>query len=272
MTDNQHQATVHKIANKVDRLIMDVSIRARFTEHIDRFCKVVEDYGQALQPYAKKLERAEKRIEKFTPEQLEKYKLPNGTIEVSLVDVCPPQKDWIKMSYTDNFCVKVPMSVIRRPREPVNPLLWFGIFGNAGIQRKPTENEKLMCEYVLLAAIHDGELQQPTDRPLFSDKYDGKWFLRDDFRERLWSYYFYDANTYPSITKIFGPEVPESESERLLRLNRALEHVLADPKPAETGENVAPVKGRGIKAFFWKLYETTVKAFFDSLLGKSLPK
>lgn len=27
-----------------------------------------------------------------------------------------------------------------------------------------------------------------------------------------------------------------------------------------------------IKAFFWKLFEITVKAFFDSLLGKSLPK
>jgi len=42
---------------------------------------------------------------------------------------------------------------------------------------------------------------------------------------------------------------------------------LAGKKPAETGEKDAPVKP-GKESWIWKLYEKTLKAFFDSLLGK----
>ena len=55
---NQHNVAVHEIAKKVDRLTKDTNIRVRFTKQIDQFCKMVEDYGQALQPYAEQLEKA----------------------------------------------------------------------------------------------------------------------------------------------------------------------------------------------------------------------
>jgi hypothetical protein len=231
----QVKMALHEIANKVDKLIIDPTVRARFTKHIDQFCIMVEDYGQALQPYAEKLERTKK--------QLMKIKQPPNT-RIRLVDKCPPPKGWIKTFYTDNYCVNVPMSVIYRPSEPVNPLPWFGIFGNPGIQREPTENEKLMCEYMLLAVIHDRELRQPTDRPLFSNKYNDKWFERDKFREAVWTYYHYSYNK-PSLLCY-----PATDQEKLSQLNRALERVKADllvkvdlaQKPAETGQDIKTVE------------------------------
>jgi hypothetical protein len=207
----QHEGAIHEIASEVDQLIIDPTVRARFTKHIDRFCKMVEDYGQALQSYAKKLERPKKRPD-----------------------------DRFQMMWWDKKFINIDTSVIYRPAEPVNPLLWFEIFDGAVIHRNPTKKEHLMRNYVLLAAIHDGELQEPFYRPLFSSKYDGKWFLREDFRERVREYYCYDANASPDKTRMFGFEVSEPESERLLRLRSVRDSVKADL--ASTKQNTKEVK------------------------------
>jgi hypothetical protein len=212
-----HQAAVLDIANKVDWLVMDASIRARFTEHIDRFCKMVEDYGQALQPYEQQLKEAKERLEQ------DKTPYPPGT-RISLVEYCPPPKDWVKMNYWDNPFINVDMGVIYRPTEPVNPLLWLGIIGNASLQRKPEENEKLMCEYVRLAITHDYELRYsgtPTDIPIISVDYKGKWFQRDKFCEDVWKYYHYNQ----------GPDLlhyPATDHEKLTQLDRAFARVQTD--------------------------------------------
>ncbi|MCX5632748.1 MAG: hypothetical protein NTW93_03615 [Phycisphaerae bacterium] len=208
--ENQYPNAVLKIANEIDRLTTDKKVRKRFTSYVNKLCGMVEDYGQTLQPYAEKLEKAK--------EELEKTKLAPGTTIV-LVDVCPPPKGWVKMSYTDNFWTNVDMGVIYRPVKPVNPLLWFGISGNASIQRKPAEDESLMCEYVRLAVIHDYELREPTDKPIFSNKYIGKWFKRDEFRNDVGKYYHY-ANQPSYVTA----------EEKLSQLNRALDRVKADKK------------------------------------------
>jgi hypothetical protein len=122
------------------------------------------------------------------------------------------------------------MSVIYRPAEPVNPLLWFGIFGSAGIQRKPTKKEKLMCMYVLLAIIHDYELRKPTDTPVFSEKYEGEYFDRDGFRENIWKYYHCASDSqFYSIKE-------EINTEKLSQLTCALENVRADLDIAERPE------------------------------------
>jgi len=207
-----HQATVREIAIEVDELVMDATIRARFTAHIDRLCKMVEDYGQALQSYAKKLQEAEIRWKQS------KSPLP-------LSEFCPPPAGWVETTYWDNQFIKVGFSVTHRPKEPVNPLLWFGIFGNASLQRKPEDNEKLMCTYVLLAIIHDYELRYsgtPIDSYIFSDDYKGKWFERDNFCEDVWKYYHY-YNQYADLI-----HHPATANEKLPQLNRALEHVEHD--------------------------------------------
>jgi glycerol-3-phosphate O-acyltransferase len=44
-----------------------------------------------------------------------------------------------------------------------------------------------------------------------------------------------------------------------------IEKMVRAEKPAETEQNTICAK---IKAWLWKLYEKTVKAFFDAVLGK----
>lgn len=207
--ENQYPNAVLNIANEVDRLITDKKVRKRFTSYVNKLCGMVEDYGQTLQPYAEKLEK--------TKEDLEKTKLAPGT-KVALVDFCPPPKDWVKINWEDNRFINIDMGVIYRPIEPVNPLLWFGNFGNASMQRKPTEDESLMCEYMRLAIIHDYELRGPTDKPIFSDKYEGALFRREEFRNDVGRYYHYADQ--PSLTA----------QDKLSQLNRALERVKSNKK------------------------------------------
>jgi hypothetical protein len=222
-----HQAAVHEIANEIDALVMDATIRARFTAHIDRLCKMVEDYGQALQGYAQQLEEAKQRIE-----QDSSIIQPKPGKGISLVDICPPPKDWVSMGYEDNLFINVDLSVIYRPAEPVNPLLWFGLFGSAGLQRKPEDSEKIICEYVRLAVIHDYELRYsgtPSDSYIFSAEYEGKWFQRNKFCEDVWAYYHY-YNQNPDLI-----HYPATAQEKLSHLNRALGHVQADLARGPTG-------------------------------------
>ncbi len=201
--ESQYLKAILEIANEVERLITDKKIGKRFTSYINKLCKMVEDYGQAILSYAERLEGARKQIE------------INSMHEIYLTDRCPPPKDWVKIDWKDNRFINIDMSVIYRPVEPVNPLLWFGIFGHADIQRKPSKDESLMCEYIRLAVIHDYELKQPTDKPIFSDKYAGKWFRRDEFRNDVGAFYHY---------------FNYNSEERLSQLNRALGRIKMDKR------------------------------------------
>ncbi len=213
---------------------------------------MVEGYGQAQRPYSEKLENAKKQIDKFTPEQLEKYKLPNGRIEISLVDVCPPPEGYVKMNYWDNYFVNIPLGTIYRPKEPVNPLLWFGISGNASLQRKPDDNEKLMCEYVRLAIIHDYVLRYsgtPTDSYIFNDNYKGRWFQRDEFCKDVWAYYHY-VNQSPDLI-----HMPATAQEKLSQLSRALKHVQADLSLKSVKAKTVYTGEEANKKLFEKIFE-----------------
>ncbi len=252
----QHQKEVQDIANKVVHLIIkDTTVRARFTKRIDRLCKMVEKYGQALQPYQEKLlkQLKEQPPAKFSPEVTElkaRLSQPGGCEmskgerdallrEMKQNELLPPD-GWIKTDYLNNAFVNVDMGVIYRPLEPVNPLLWFGIFGDASIQRKPTENETLMCEYVRLAIIHDFVLRYswtPTDTPLFSDKYNGKWFQRNEFCDDVGAYYYYDNQNADLLHHT------ATVHEKLSHLGHAFDKVQADIanlKPEEARGNATP--------------------------------
>lgn len=226
MADSEYQATLHSIVNEVDRIVTSNSTaRDIFTGHIDRLCKMVEDYGQAQQPYAQQLEKAEKQVKNFTPKQLAKYRQADGTIRISLNDFCPLPKGYEKVDYWENEFVNIPMGVIYRPSRPVNPLPWFGFIGSARIQREPTEDEKLMCQYVLLAIVHDYELRfsgTPTDYFIYTKDYEGKWFQWKKFCEEVWIYYHYPVQ---EITLHRHTTTPQ---EKLSQLNRAFSHVHAD--------------------------------------------
>jgi hypothetical protein len=220
---SHHQDGIHEISIKVENLIRDESVSACFIEHIQRLCKMVEDYGHGLQPYVKKLKNTRKRIEEKI------MSLPPGT-SINLYDECPHPKGWVEMGYLDNFFIKDSGDTMYRPTEPANPLLWFGFFGNPYKQRNPTENERLMCKYVLLAIIHDMELREPIYKPIFPDKYYGKYFALKEFRLNLWEYYYYPnrEHTYRCLTA--------TAQEKLSTLNFALEDVKTDCAKKEPTE------------------------------------
>jgi hypothetical protein len=205
----QYQAAVHEMASKVEQLIIkDPTARKRFTKHIDRFCKMVEGYGQALLPYAQKLAEAKEKDEP----------LP-----------LPPPKGWVEMSPMNGDTLFVGKNMRfegqwlnYRQVEPPNPLLWLGLFGIAGLQRKPKDNEILMCEYVRLAIIHDIELKPSLAvTPFFSAKYEGKWFERDRFSQKVWKYYYYPYEESPLFHRF-------NAQEKLSQLDCAFQRVQAD--------------------------------------------
>ena len=229
---SQYKAAVHEIANKVDQLITkDTTARTRFTKHIDRFCKMVEDYEQALQPYKEKLKTSDnmsavlKELRSVQPAKL-------------VNPLC-----WLGVSrgyaYGYEFCwlFGVFGDMSKLPRDPTRDNV-------TKLQRDATEDEQLMCEYVLLAIIHDWELNEPTDRRVISNKYNSKEFIfigmvpdgegirftesgtvkLTDICRWVWKYFLNPVLGEPGLI-----ETRPIASEALQRLNRALEHIQAGP-------------------------------------------
>jgi hypothetical protein len=168
------------------------------------------------------------------------------------------------MNYWDNYYVKVPLGTIYRPAEPVNPLLWFGITGNTRLQRKPQEDERLMCDYVRLAIIHDYELRVSgtlSDSYILGDGYKGKWFERDKFWQDAWAYYHYSERVGEA------DRYPRGADEKLAQLGRAITRVRADleNQTRAVHENGQSARGED-KAWYWKLYEVTLGVVIEKIL------
>jgi len=133
--------------------------------------------------------------------------------------------------------------------------------------RPPTEQEHLMCCYVRLIVIHDCLCRLPYYTPIYfnqANNVPGRYF---NVSVELWNRISYEIGD--EIEK----EAKELSDEALaaVKADLQLQADLAE-KPAETEQSTTPAKRWWIKGFFWKLYEKTVKAFFDSYLGKSWPK
>jgi len=144
-------------------------------------------------------------------------------------------------------------------RGPVNLLLWFGVTPHSIARRRPTEGEKLMCYYFLLAAIHDEECKEETDIRIFSEQYDGTWFKRDVFREAVWEYYW-----------AFG----QGSDERLSALGRVFDRVeknlkdkglLGDEKtdPASVQKELPPASGQAEGASNKVRWDDKDRAFYS---------
>ena len=190
MTDlvEQHRDEVHKIAIKIDRLITDSpQAKSHFTEYINRFCKMVEDFGQALQPYEMPFRKALEKIRKAPKfRNMTEYK-----IFCEVRKRCPLPKNWIEIPWQDTKFIKVgdylPAQFIKcnaQPQNVVNPTVWFELEPQLITRQKvPTEDEKLMCEYVLLGVVHDRMIRTPTEK-LFPISV-GKWFDRLGFYDKV---------------------------------------------------------------------------------------
>ena len=256
MTDDEYQVFIHKIANEIDRLVINPKIRKLFADSIVKLYDMAEKSGVHLErctkdpkfrinvedrlKFEKQMEQIHSQIIKLgnnfnvvsqtgdeaTLKEIDKQLKQKNQDYAKLSSKCykPPAPGCVEYDYLDWDFLTV--SMLEKPcwLKPgaVNPLLWFDIFGNANIQRKPTEDEKLVCQYVLLAIIHDYELRHSTDSHIFSKDYKGKWFARDRFCIDVWEYYHYRVQEVGLHYHL------ATSQEKLSQLNRTLEHVKAD--------------------------------------------
>jgi len=243
MTDivEQHKDEVHKIAIKIDRLITDnPRAKPRFTEHIDRLCKMVEDYGQALQPYEIPFRKALEKIRKDPKfRNMTEYK-----ILCEARKCCPLPENWIEIPWQDTKFIKVgdypPTEFIQcfaQPQNVVNPLVWFELEGSQRTSQRAPDKDKgedLMLDCVLLGIVHDRMMERTSTKlfPIIG----GKWFERVGFCYAVCETFCNDI--HPSLRRDPQSPIPPEERgkckrelrEKLSRLKRARDHVQTDLK------------------------------------------
>jgi len=258
MTDlvEQHQNEFHKIAVKIDELIADSpQAKSRFTEYINRFCKMVEDFGQALQRYEISFRKTLEKIRKDPKfrNMPDEYK-----IFLEARKRCPLPENWIEIPWQDTKFIKMgdylPTQFIKcnaQLRNTVNPVTWFKLEPQLLTrQRTPKEDEELMCDYVLLGVVHDRMMQTPTQK-LFSTL-GGKWFDRIGFYDKVCETFCGDIHA--SLRRDpQSPMTPEERGnlerelrEKLSRLNlisaRIIKANLAESIPTETEQGIKDTK------------------------------
>ena len=168
----------------------------------------------------------------------------------------PPKKGYIWDYY---------LGFWRSENSPPDPLAWLRPLGSSPT-RPPTDDEKLTCDYFLLAVVHDGALPDITDKRIYF-----RWA-----KNNMWT----DLNggsiaAIPAEAMQLWKEISEWNNDQELfelprircHIERALEHVKADlgEEPAETGRKTTPGKGEGENRL-WKLYEITLKVIIDAVL------
>jgi len=189
-----------------------------FQEHWETFCRMVEDHGEHVEKcrndpaceydqaeyYRREEQRHElardlrellrKSVDAINAGDRKTAKRYNGLIEKKKVEIerlkpdpDPPEPGCVKYEFSNFHYMTNTMetAVFWIKPGPVNPLLWFGLFGNQGIQRGPTDEEELICYCAWLSILHDCEdtefLEWSEKRIFRKDAYKGTYFMRDDF-------------------------------------------------------------------------------------------
>jgi len=218
-----------------------------FRDYWEKFCRMVEDYGEHVEKCRNDPACEYKKGRKALVVEFEAIQKARDEAEgsgksqdvkklkrkidkmVEKINSLPPSQppepgsvryDCENFQYLPN---DEPGAFFWLRTGPVNPLLWFGLFGNSGTQPPPTnEEEHLVFNCAKLSVVHDigGDLS-PGDERIFyrKNQYKGKYFRRDDFCWDLW----------------YKMQTPEGLAE----VERALDRVLPaieknTEKPAET--------------------------------------
>jgi len=214
-----------------------------FSEKWIEFCQWVEDYGEHVEKCMNdpQLRIDTKKIMQFNSKCRELYRQSNELAhkfneatrkgdhiaakrcvklmhkkEAELAKLKPqpqpPEPDYVRHNYTNFHHLNISGGhVFWIKPGPVNPLLWFALFGNAGNQREPNDKERLIIDCIILTVVHDygGDLDYSeetiTDR---FNPYSRRYFKRDNF---CWA---------------LLDKLNQSDGEG--RIQRAFEHVKAD--------------------------------------------
>ena len=150
---------------------------------------------------------------------------------------------------------------ILKSKSPFDPNAWLGNFVSeyhsmsySPPEEPPDPKTRLVCEYALVAAIHDEELEHLSIGKQLCNS-DDKW------KRKLWEGLL-DVRTDGDCRNL---------QDRQNSIEIAFDDVEADlaEKPAEKEQNSIPAK---IWALPCKLYEITLKVIVDAVLDRMWPK
>ncbi len=247
-----------KIASETEGIIRNDTKKAQFLKSIEAYREMREKFLQALQQCQNEAvenqlfydeNAAELPISKEKWEQgweLEEDYLieipaqPRNIYRAFWRSPLPFDPDaWIMHHYGSPFY----NSIVATPRVPKEP--------------KESDNaEHLICEYVVLAVIHDCLWEKPKSQKLIEVD-DSNWV------DSLW-------NSIKWFRQLNG----DNYKNRIHNINQALTNVETDlaKKPAETKQDITPTILRriwtGFKGFIKEAYRITIKSFFDSVMNK----
>jgi hypothetical protein len=159
-------------------------------------------------------------------------------------------------------------------RKP-NPMEWDCLPKNVSVvdditnqlyrekQRKPTDDEILMCQYVRLIVIHDrlAEMRSVTTFCFSDDRIENGTDEQEVAR-----------NVWDKFKRVYDKRIQQIEAEKIKAALVAVKADLVNLKPAETEQETTPAKYWGIGDWLWKLYEKTLKIIVDAVLEKLWPK
>ncbi len=238
-----------KIASETEDIIRNDAKKAQFLKSIEAFREMREKFLQALQQC--KNEAVKNQLfydENAAKPPISKEKWEQGwELEEDYLIEIPAQPRtiyrafwrpplpfdpdaWIMRYYGSPFY----NSIVATPRVPKEP-------------KEPDNAENLICEYIVLAVIHDNVRTKPQCQKLCSSC-DNEW------AEKLWG----SINWYNSIADVNSCE------ERTANIKDALENVKADldEKPAETGQDIPPAKDKKKKAKIACLFKKIIGWIF----------
>lgn len=219
-------AIVEKCANDA-KLKVDQKESSRLD---DEEQKLIVQNGEII----RNLNEAYKRDDKNCIKKLE---VENKEIERQFQEIWRqkntlPKPGYAKFAFWNYQYLKVPWTEWHYVTpDAVNPLLWFNFFGDAEIQRKPSDEENFIVNCIVLAVTHDESQEiNHSEKHIYKDgKYRGKHFQRDEFCRALYLSVVNDG-----------------------RIARAFEQIRYS---AEKPNN-----------FLWKLYEKTIMAVISAIL------
>lgn len=274
---------LQQLIETVDKLLQNEKFHNDFQQQFNRLCEMVESYIRELQKYEEitkgnldglpqEDDQAKDLLVKIQDTKLlaDKIELWHQiTQRYNFLHNKPPKEhpDWTLVGFINYIQRDELVSSLLTWHPPlnemlVNPLLWFypemdKYFSSNDLARPPRNDEKLMCDFVRLAAIHDESCAYQTPTMVYKRKeYEGR-FLRNDFTKDLWASYKTPKN------KSFE----ETHKRTILY---ALENVKAnlDKKAAETEQKIISTWHSRIGAWLWKLYERSLKVVFDAIMDK----
>lgn len=223
---------LHKIASDTEDIICDDAKKAQFLKSIEAYRGMREKFLQTLQQC--KDEAVEKHFfhdEKAPEPPMGREKWEQG---------------WELEEYLTEFSIggKTVNKKFWRPPLPFDPYVWImDYYGSPQYNylvanfptelspKEPDNTENLICEYTVLAVIHDESRNRPSSQKLTNDN--------DEWVVGLW-------NSIKWLKAIGG----DNFNDRTSNINQAIKHVESDlPKPpVKKGQKASGGKARRTKA------------------------